>query len=385
MPLPTDPPPFLHDEPLRTGPLLFLRSIRRVLGRAPLWIVPTLLLPALALPIGLAWHAFLGQAVGNRYHSEGIEVQSVEDPTAATPDPAFPQSLAPGSFHWDDLVYSLSESFRFDHRAGLSALNAETAQMGAALGLLAMLLGVFLAGGWLQVILERTHGRTLRRFCMGGGRYFLRFSRLLVLLLVLLGAWRWLVYGPLWDRYVAQGLFGVADGDTRLESLDSEKTQKLLLGLQALVHFIGFALLLAWATYVRTRLAMHDGRSALKAGILSAWTMVCHPLRTLTPLGLLWLTEVLVASLALGGFVQWLESGLIERPSAGLVGAMALVSLLALAVREVIRGARYHAAVKVSQTVVRQPKKRPDPWQSIGGPGGPQYPVGDDGESYAPM
>jgi len=383
--LQTDPPPFLHDERLRVGPLLFLRSIRRVLGRAPLWLLPTLLLPALALPVGLAWHAFLGEAVGNRYQAEGIEVPEGQDAASRTADPAFPETLPQDNFHWDDLVYTLTASFRHDNRASLRALDEETAQMGAALGLLAMLAGVFIAGGWLQVILERTHGRAVRRFCMGGGRYFLRFLRVLLLLLVLLGAWRWLIYGPLWREYVVEGMFGVPVGDERLESLDSERTQLALVWLQAGTHFLGFALLLAWATYVRTRIALHDGRSALKTGLLSAWTILRHPLRTLTPLGLLWLTEVVLASVVLGAFVQWLEGGLVERPSAGLVGAMALVSLLALAVREVLRGARYHAAVKVSQMVVRQPTMRPDPWRSIGGPGGPQYPMRDDGESYAPM
>ena len=50
----------------------------------------------------------------------------------------------------------------------------------------------------------------------------MRFLRVLLLLVVLLGAWRWLIYGPYWDLYVAEGWFGVAPGDTRLESLDSE-------------------------------------------------------------------------------------------------------------------------------------------------------------------
>lgn len=385
MHLHTDPPPFLNDEPLRTGPLLFLRSINRVLGRTPLWLLPTFLLPALALPVGLAWHAFLGQAVGNRYQADPVQLAEVEDSAATSVDPAFPESLPEGTFHWDDLAYSLTASFRHDNREGLAALDNQVAQMGSALALLALLAGVFLAGGWLQVILERTHGRTLRRFCMGGGRYFMRFLRVLFLLLVLLGAWRWLIYGPYWEQYVAEGWFGVAEGDTRRESLGSEKAQKYLAWLQAGVHYIGFALLLAWATYARTRMAMHDGHSALKAGLLSALTLMRHPLRTLTPLGLLWLTEALVASLLLGSAGKWLESGLIERPSVGLVGAMGLVSMIALAVREVLRGARYHAALKVSQTIVRQPLRGPDPWESIGGPGGPQYPVGDDGETYVSM
>ena len=385
MPHQSDPPPFLHDEPLRVGPLLFLRSIRRVLGRAPLWLLPTLLIPALALPIGLAWNAFLDQNVGNRYQTEGVKAPEGEDPTIAAPDPAFPESMPADSFHWDDLVYTLTATFRHDNRAGLAALEKETAQMGAALGLLAVLAGVFLAGGWLQVILERTHGRAFRRFCMGGGRYFLRFLRVLVLVLVLLAGWNWLIYGPVWKAYVIEGLYSVPVGDTRREALDSEWTALSMDWHLAGMHFVGFGLILAWGTFTRTRLAMHDGRSALKAGFLTGWTMLRHPLRCFTPLGLLWVTEVLIASLALGAFVQWLEGGLIARPSIGLVMAMGLVSTVALAVREILRGAKYHAAVKVSQTIVRQPKKRPDPWESIGGPGGPQYPVGDDGQSYAPM
>ena len=60
------------------------------------------------------------------------------------------------------------------------------------------------------------------------------------------------------------------------------------------------------------------------------------------------------------------------------------MSVMALAVREIVRGARYHSAVKVTQTIPLPPTG-PDPWASIGGPGGPQYPVVTDGESYAPM
>ena len=53
---------------------------------------------------------------------------------------------------------------------------------------------------------------------------------------------------------------------------------------------------------------------------------------------------------------------------------------------EVMRGARYHAMTKVSQAIVRPPARAEDPWRSIGGPGGPQYPVGDGaGDEYVAM
>ena len=50
--------------------------------------------------------------------------------------------------------------------------------------------------------------------------------------------------------------------------------------------------------------------------------------------------------------------------------------------------ARYHAAVQVSRDVVT-PIARPDPWKSsVGGPGGPRYPIetgepGDAADEYA--
>lgn len=384
---PYEPKPFLNDEAVHTGPLLFLRSIARVLGRSPLWLLPTFLLALLALPVGQATHALLSDAIGNRYHAEGVGVVDEEVPTVTASDPAFPETMPESSFHWDDLVFSQTATFKHDNRSELRALDRQVAKMGAVLAFLSMLFGVFLAGGWLQVILERTHGRALRRFCMGGGRYFARFFRVLLLTLVLLGAWDWLIYrGPLWEQYISQGVFGIAEGDSRLESLDSEFTARTHGWLRAAVHALGFVLVLAWATYTRTRLAMQDGRSVLKHGALSALALMRHPLRTLTPLLMLSLTQFLIVSLALGGFVQWLEGGLVERPSMGLVGAMGLVSsILALAIREVIRGAKYHSAVKVSQTILKSQVQESDPWESIGGPGGPQYPVQDDGSSYAPM
>ncbi len=47
-----------------------------------------------------------------------------------------------------------------------------------------------------------------------------------------------------------------------------------------------------------------------------------------------------------------------------------------------MRGAKYVTAVEITRTLVR-PVTPPDPWHTIGGPGGPQYPVdSDDGERY---
>lgn len=367
---------YLTDEPVRLGPILFLRSVRRILAGPPIWLLPTALLLLLALPVGMAWRAFFRDATAQRYYPDRVVDAEEEAPAQDALD----------HFLWDDLVYSLSPSFTTDHAEGLAELERSTAQGGAALGVLAMLLGVFSAGGWLQVILQRAHGRTLRRFFLGGARYFFRFLRLFLLHLVLYAVWRWLVYGPLWDEYVLGRWQGIPESDwARLETLPSERAALILNWTRDGVHALGFALILVWGTYTRTRMALLDGTSALKAGFLTAGAMLWHPLKTLGPMLSLFGLEILVVGIGLGRFSVWLEEGLSVKPSLGLVGAMGLVGVFALAVREILRGARYHSAVKVSQAIVRRPAKGPDPWRSIGGPGGPQYPVDDLGDEYVAM
>ncbi len=364
-------PPFLTDEPVRTGPLLFLRSIRRVMSRTPLWLVPAIAIALLALPVGFSWHKWFSGTVAHRYLPDAVAPAGGEEAPAAE---------AP--FLWDDQVVSLTASFRHDHAGGLSALNAQTAAMGAPLALIAILVGILAAGGWLQVILERTHGRANRRFWMGAGRYLFRFVRVFVLVLVVLAGWRWLLYGPLWDEWVLERWFQLPAGDgNHLEALDSELHARALEWGRDGLHALGFMIVLAWGTYTRTRLARFDGRSALKAGFLTVFTLLRYPIKTLRPLILLGFVELVLVTFALGSLSRFLATGLPERPSVGLVLVMALLSFIALAVREMLRGARYHAAVKVSQEITQPPEAQPDPWQAIGGPGGPQYPVGEQEET----
>jgi len=68
-----------------------------------------------------------------------------------------------------------------------------------------------------------------------------------------------------------------------------------------------------------------------------------------------------------------------DRPWAAAVLCATVIA--ALVWRVILRGARYHAAVQVSREIVR-PIARPDPWKkTLGGPGGPRYPIG--GDEYA--
>jgi len=367
---------YLTDEPVRLGPLLFLRSVSRILASPPLWLVPTGLLLLLALPIGLSWRAFFREATAHRYHPDRVVAEGEE---------AAQRTLEP--FLWDDLVVARTVTFERDHREGLDELGRATAQGGAVLAVLALLVGMFSAGGWLQVILQRTRGHSVRRFFLGGARYFFRFLRLFVLSLALFAAWQWLIYGPLWDELVLGRWRGIPASDWKdLATLPSERAALALRWLRDGVHALGFGLILAWGTFTRTRMALLDASSVLVTGFLTGFSMLRHPLKTLSPLVSLFGLELLLVGYAGGRFTTWLEEGLAVRPSMGLVAAMALVGALALMVREILRGARYHSAVKVSQSIVRPPKRRPDPWRSFGPPGGPQYPVdGDDGSEYVAM
>lgn len=340
-----------RDEPLETDALLFLRSLGAVAGRFPVWLVSWLLLAVLALAVALPWYGSFELMVEHRYE--------------------------PGS-----LVHSLDRDFRFDHREGLDTLARWSASTGALLALVAALLGVFVSGGWLQVILERARDRSLRRFFFGGARYFGRFFRLWLLTLLVLALWHWVLYELPWQRLVLEGWMGVPESDwTELETLESEASAVRLRWAQDALFAVAFGCTLAWGTYSRTRMALHEGRSAVWAGCCAAFTLLRHPIKTLRPMLLLFLVELFALLAVAGTSTQWLESGLEpgRGTATGRILVMFAIGQMALMWRQITRGASYHAAVQVSREVVAPPP-RPDPWKSIGGPGGPQYPVdaGDD-------
>ena len=337
-----------HDATTTTDSLLFLRAIRVVLGRTPLWLLTWAVLFLLAWLVGFPRYSWFQSATSHR--------------------------VEPGS-----LVYSLTTVFRQDHRETLGGLEASTAGAGAILLLIAGLFSVFAAGGWLQVILERTYGQSLRRFFYGGARYFWRFFRFWILTLVVLAGLHWILYDWPWNTLVLQILLDVPKSDfVRLESLASEGGVRWLGFAQAGLFAIGFVLIVfAWGPLSRTRVALHDTSSAVWAGLCSAFTILRHPVKTLRPILALLLLELIVVTWIAGGITRWLDGSLEESPSNTTIVMMMVVSQLALIWREVLRGARYYAAVQVSRELVR-PLSRPDPWKSIGGPGGPQYPVGGD-------
>ena len=227
-------------------------ALRAGLGRPPLWLVVWAVEVLLALAPALMLHGWLTGALEHRYE--------------------------PGS-----LLANLGPYFRFDHRQEIDRLDDATGAVGAALAILAILFGAFSAGGWLQVFLERTEGHSLRRFFLGGARYFWRFLRLALVTVLALAFLSWLVHGPAWKTIVLKGLCRVPANDVdRLETFTSEWSAFLVRGAQQGVYALAVGLLLVWGDYTRTRLALHDTASALWAGICTAFTMLRHPVRTLS-------------------------------------------------------------------------------------------------------
>jgi hypothetical protein len=322
-------------------------ALRAALGRPPVWLVVWALEVTLAVAPALLFHAWIGDAIRHRYE--------------------------PGSLFRD-----LGEPFRFDHRTQTVLLDDATGRLGSVLVLVAVMLGIFSAGGWLQVFLEPTRGRSLQRFFLGGARYFWRFFRLAIVTLLVLSLLTWLVHGWAWNTIVLEWILGVpADDARRLETLTSERTAFLVRGAREAVYALGFVLVLAWGDYSRARLALHDTSSAVWAGLCTAFSMLRHPVKTFRPMiGLLLVESVLLV--AAGLLARSIETEV--RIDAGLAGVAALLGIgqLVLLWRIVLRGSRYHAAIQVSREVVL-PIARPDPWRgSLGPPGGPRYPLGGD-------
>lgn len=323
----------------------FLKSMQRALGRPALWITTAFVTSLLALVAALPWLAWFREALEHAYE--------------------------PGS-----LLRNLDEAFRFDHRASRGTLEEGTRGAGAVLAFLALLFGAFSAGGWLQVLLQRTGGHSLRSFFYGGSRYFFRFLRVLVLTLLSLQLASFVVYGLPWEKLVHGLLLGVRD----LEELSSERTARQVVLLQDGLFFLSVALILVWGDYTRARMALHDGVSAVWAGICTWTSIVAHPLRTLRPMFFLWVLEAVVL------WGAWILGGVFEARLQGPGDWLPLLLLFALGQlvllwRCIVRGARYGAALEISGEIVRMPR-RPDPWKaSVGGPGGPQYPIG--GDEYA--
>ena len=331
---------------------VFLRSLNGAIGRTAVWVSCWLLFEVLALTVAMGWFDWMSSAVGNNY--------------------------APGA-----LLADLGANFRIDHGAEIRATSGYAAELGAMLAFLALIFGAFTGGGWLQVVLERTEGRSVRRFFSGGARFFWRFLRLMFVQMLLLAFFGWLIYETPWNELVLSRWLGVPESDySRLESLDSEALVRQLGWVQDGLFALLFCLISSGSLYARTRIALHDTNSALWAALCTVATMFRNPILTLRPLALLFLIDLAVI-FCCGQVLSSLEAGLDAETGFATIAIIFGVGRLAVAARHLTRGARYYAAAYVSRDLVR-PISKPDPWkESIGGPGGPRYPLGEDDEFAA--
>ena len=270
----------------------------------------------LALPPALLWQQWLAGKLANRFE--------------------------PG-----ELFANLSSQFRFDERTELGQLGAGASLWLAVAALLAMLAGVFFAGGWTQLAFDATEESVLARANAGARRFFWRYVRVWLLTLVLLALWSWVMFEWPWKTVVLGWILKLPEASDRLESFTSEKSAVALRIVQDSLYALGVALCLCCADYARLRIACRDARSACGAWIAAASMVLRAPLRTLSPFALLFAVEVLVLAAA-GALSSTLEAG-IDTNRAGLrsVSVLALVTALVLALRCVLRGARYQAAAGI--------------------------------------
>lgn len=352
-----------NEAPEKPGTFLFLAALRGAAARPILWIATWAAIFLLGLAPGLATLGFMRGAFG--------------DGTADW------RTLRETGAGLEADTWMLSETFRQDQREGLAHLATTNAHVLSALAVVAMLLGVFAAGGWLQLAYERVDGRQFRRFCFGGAVYFWRFLRVLLLVALLLSLVRWVCYGTPWKELVLGKLLAVPETDWgKLETFESELDVARLGWIQDGVAAVAFALVLIWGVYTRTRIAQRDARSALGAGIATFFVMLWHPIQTLRPLLLLYAVQVLVVVVGAGYLVEHIDGRASGQPRVGHVAALFAVAQVAALWRHLSRGATYLAAARVSQHLVPPHKKKGNPWISIGGPGGPQYPIGTDENEY---
>jgi len=276
-------------------------------------------------------------------------------------------------------LHGLDVNFRTDHAGGLDQLWRTVGTSADWMMVVAVLIGVFSAGGWLRTLADPDARGARRLFYAGGARYFWRFLRLAVLVIVLVGALGSLLFHEASVAWQNEVLGGWPGGKTELS--ESERSVVWLEWARHAVHLVGFALVVAWAIFVRTRIVLQNANSVVVAGAKTLWLIVRHPFAFLGPLALLTAFEFLLL-LGLGGAAKLVQSGLAADGSLWRIVGLFALSGLALALREILDGARYAAALEASRGYVRPTAI--DPWSDrIGGPGGPQYPLGTADDDYS--
>jgi hypothetical protein len=331
----------------RRGPL-FAQTIARAARRPIAWTFGAFAVAGMSLVTSLPVYRWFADTIKNKYEPEA-------------------------------LLHHLDVNFRTDNAAGLDQLLRTVGTSADWMMVVAVLIGVFSAGGWLRTLADPDAKGARRLFYAGAARYFWRFLRLAVVVVVLAGILGTLLFHDASIAWQNEVIGGWPGGKSELS--DSERSVVWLEWGRNAVHLVCLALLMAWAIFVRTRIVLQNASSVVAAGAKTLWLMVRRPFAFLAPLALLTGLEFLFL-LASGGIARLFQSGFETDASLWRVFALFLLGAVVLCIREIFDGARYAAALEASRGHVRATAI--DPWSNrIGGPGGPQYPLGTPDDDYS--
>ena len=209
----------------------------------------------------------------------------------------------------------------------------------SALG--AFLLGIFSAGGWLEVLSNREGRPGFRVFAAGAGGRFVRFLRLSVLALAAIFGARVLCYGA-----PSLALQRVLSGGTgELSDFPNETAVRYF----ELWRSIAFAGCVAWIVLVsdlsRAALVVRGGRSAIVAAARGLILFLRNPLSSAAAAGVPFAIE-----LAFLWGIAWLADRASEGEANDLnLAALFLVTQLAVVAREVCRAGRLGALLALAE------------------------------------
>ena len=217
----------------------------------------------------------------------------------------------------------------------------------APLMLLASLLGVLFAGGWMEIAIHRRKEHGLIAFLGGGGQHFFPFLRLWVIALAGYAFCTWLVFGFPGD-WLKEQLFPAGNP----ERASSESRVRWVDLLYSLVYLWGLLKIEIITDLARATLVASDRRSAIGAVFRAVgfWIKRWWACLVLVGGGLLLEAAVLFVAISAYDF---------------LALPLWVVALLLPAARVILRGGRQAGLAlyyqQVSDTVRRRPLKHAEP------------------------
>jgi hypothetical protein len=207
----------------------------------------------------------------------------------------------------------------------------------------AFLLGLFTAGGWLEVLAnrrDRDASPGLKVFCAGGGARFFRYLRLSVISLSGIAAAGWIFYGMPF-----QALQRFLCGSDDLIEFQSEGAANRFVQLRS----TGFLVLVGWTVLVsdlaRAAIVVRGGRSAVLAALRGFTLFVKNPLKSVTAGITPFLLELLILS-GLAWCIRKVEESDLSYMNLFLIFVLTQIVVMT---RELIRAGRLGAMLVIAE------------------------------------